>query len=159
MDPSAAPATLDVFALLEPYIREFVTLLVTSVMGAGLLLLKQYTGIQVRAEHRDAITAAINRKAQATLRRYGEDLRGSLTVTVSHPAVAEVAEYIETQLPKRMKQIGMDADAVRNMAATELERILGTELPLPREMTEEEVKKQMIVLMEQLVQLRKEERQ
>ena len=147
------PASIDLWAVAEPYLRALLELCITSLIGAVVLYLRQQKIVTVSTEARDAITTAINRKAQATLRRYGEDLRGSLTVTVNHPAVAEVAEYIETQLPKRMKQIGMDADAVRNMAATELERILGTELPPPREMTEEEVKKQMIVLLDQLQQL------
>lgn len=157
MDPSAAPATLDLFVLLEPYIREAITLLVTSVIGAALLLLKQYTGIQVRAEHRDAITAAINRKAQAVLREHGPELRRSLAIDVDNPAVAEVTEYIQAQLPKRLKAMGMSAENVRNMAAAEIAKALGVEdLPPPPELTEEEIKKRMIELLEQLATIRKE---
>lgn len=145
MDP--ASHGLNLFALIQPYLQEAIGLAISVLMAYGLALLRKHVGLQVSAGARDAISAAVTRKALAELRRHAPELRSMLTVPASHPAVAAVADYAETQLPATLKSLGMDAPAVRAMAQAEIARLLGIspeDMPSPATVSEDEMRKKVL---------------
>lgn len=152
MDPAAAPAGLDLFTPLQPYLAEIISLVIGSLMLAGLRLLQKHLGIQASAEHQQAILAAVERATGAALRRYGPELQRITTIESDNPAVIEAAEYVKTQLPKRLKQMGMGEKEVRAFVAKELESRLDIELPPPAEMTDDEIKRKLVELLDLLQQ-------
>lgn len=156
MDGASASASLDIYALIEPYVQELVGLLVVTATATVLAFLKQHLGVKVREENQQAILAAAERASRAALWRYRPELRRMMRVDIDHPAVREAAGYLEAQIPKRLKKMGMGAADVRSFVAKEIESRLEMEVPEPPKMTEDEIKRRLTSLLEQLSTIRKE---
>lgn len=144
--------SVSLFAAFEPLIREVIFGVLTLVLMGALELARRHLGLKVSQENKQVILAASQRAATAILSRYGPALR-DLT-TPDSPAVQEAARYVQDQLPKRLKQMGMDGAAVQRLILAEIESRLGTDIPEPRAMTEQEILHEMKDLYDKLVELK-----
>lgn len=159
MDPAAAPAGLDLYQLLYsifgPILQEVIVgILMAFVIGPVIALGVRHNVIQRDAINLDTVNLAVHRGVGALMYKHGERLRSAMTFEVHDPAIEEAAKYLETQIPKKLKQMGIGPEQVRNLVVTELANRLGTETA-PAPVTEADVLRRVADSLEQLVQLRK----
>lgn len=147
--------TIDIYAVIQPYLEMLIGLLVPALLACGIQWLRKNTGLQVSEQNERAILAAAQRAAGAALRRHGPALREALEIRSDHPAAVEAARYVERQLPKRLKQMKMTPEDVRALLATEIEKELG--IKAPPEMTRAEIEEELRALYGRLVQLEQKE--
>jgi hypothetical protein len=144
-----ATASVSLFATFEPLFREIIFGVLSFILLGALELARRHLGLQVSREAKQAVLAASQRAAGAVLNRYGADLRQVMTVTSDNPAVMEAARYVEAQLPKNLKKLGMDGPAVQRLILAEIESRLGTEVPPPVPMSKAEIRATLVELVKQ----------
>lgn len=142
--------------MLEPYIVELVGGILSLVTLTLVGIAARHLGIQVSADHRDAIQAAVRRAAGAAAFRYGPQLREAMTIGLDDPAVIEAADYVQRRLPDKLKKLKLSPEDVRDLVTTEIANRMGAEpIPPPVQMSEAEAMRRVAELLEQILQLRK----
>lgn len=99
-------------------------LVITTLVGIGLAFLKQKTGIDIEAKHREALQSALMNGILFALQRAGW-VQGQPTERL----LAAARGYVESSVPEALAKFGIDAATAEGRA--QLDRLLTPKLPLP----------------------------
>lgn len=99
-------------------------LVITTLVGIGLALLKQKTGIDIEARHREALQSALLNGVLYALQKAGW-VQGDDTAKLLPLARG----YVLGSVPDALKSFGIDAATSAGQAA--LDRLLTPKLPVP----------------------------
>ena len=101
-----------------------VGVLISAILLYGAAVLKQKTGIDIEAKHREALQSALMNGILFALQRagwvQGQPVDGLL---------AQARSYVESSVPDALKQFGIDAATSAGRA--QLDRLLTPKLPVP----------------------------
>lgn len=100
-------------------------LVITTLIGIGLTLLKQKTGIDVEAQHREALQSALLNGVLFALQKAGWMPGQTITPNIMGMARGYVAESV----PDALKQFGINVATSEGKAM--LDRLLTPKLPVP----------------------------
>jgi len=113
--PAYAQTTVDggsIFGLVKPYIVELIGLLVTAALAYALKLLKEKTGIDLEAKHRDTIQVAITNAAGLVIAKAGDHMAG-MKIDVKNEALAKAVTYVLQAAPDAVSHFGLSPASLR----------------------------------------------
>lgn len=122
----------DTIVITEPnFVKQLLTailpaigVLISAILLYGAAVLKQKTGIDIEAKHREALQSALMNGILFALQRagwvQGQPVDGLL---------AQARSYVESSVPEALKQFGIDAATSAGRA--QLDRLLTPKLPVP----------------------------
>lgn len=99
-------------------------LVISAMLALGFAVLKQKTGIDVEARHREALQSALMNGVLFALQRAGW-VQGQPTDKL----LTAARSYVESSVPDALKQFGIDAATQAGRAT--LDRLLTPKLPVP----------------------------
>lgn len=153
MDPAAAPAGLDLWPYLDPFLSYVFIPALIPLIAWFVNKTAKWLGVEMDDRQRAAVLATVERGAGAMLRKHAQDLRGRLTIPLSHPAVAEAAEYVQRRVPDTLKKMKLSGEDIRDLISTHIASRLDIELPPSKPMTEQEILHELKDLLQQFVEL------
>ncbi|KAF0137430.1 MAG: hypothetical protein FD152_481 [Xanthobacteraceae bacterium] len=113
--PAYAQTTVDggsIFGVIKPYLTELIGLLVAAALTYALKLLKEKTGIDLEAKHRDTIQVAITNAAGLVIAKAGDHMAG-LKIDVKSEALAKAVTYVLQAAPDAVSHFGLSPGALR----------------------------------------------
>lgn len=99
---------------LQPYINAVVTALITAMVGWVLALAAKYFNVQVEADHREALTLFLQRKASGLVADGAVKLKG-IRIEVDNAALAAAANTALAAIPQAMSWFNLTPDKVAQM--------------------------------------------
>lgn len=113
--PAYAQTTVDggsVFGLVRPYLVELVALLIMAATTYALKLLKEKTGIDLEAKHRDTIQVAITNAAGLVIAKAGDHM-ARMKIDVKNEALAQAVTYVLKAAPDAVNHFGLSPGSLR----------------------------------------------
>lgn len=105
-------------ASIAPYVDAIVQAFIAALVGWVVLKIKQKTGIDIDAGHRDAVTRALQNQANALLARGAAKMSG-VKIQVDNLALANAATSLLNAVPDAAKHFGLTPQwAVDKILAT-----------------------------------------
>lgn len=103
-------------------------LVITTLVGIGLALLKQKTGIDIEAKHRDALQSALLNGLLFALQKAGWVAGQPVSSSILPDLLPAARSYVESSVPDALAKFGIDAATSAGRAT--LDRLLTPKLPV-----------------------------
>jgi hypothetical protein len=124
--PSLALAQADtrlgaegLYDIIAPYIFMLVSAAVVGLLTWLTNIIKQWTGIQIEARHREALHSAMMTGVAAALAR-GRIKASEVTVDVKSQIVKEAVEWAYTSVPDALEALGVGPKALAELAESKI---------------------------------------
>lgn len=101
-----------IFGIFKPYLVELIGLVITAILGYALKILRDKTGIDIDAKHRDTIQSALTNGAGLVIARAGDHMSG-LKVDVKNEVIADAVNYVLRSAPDAIKHFGLTPGDLR----------------------------------------------
>lgn len=108
---TAVPIGTSVWAILEPYLVTAFGALISVAVGWLALVLNRKWGLDIEANHREALQTALTNAAGLAIKRLGTSVN-SLTLDVSNPAIREAVNYVMGSAKDALKRFGLGPEDV-----------------------------------------------
>lgn len=99
---------------MRPYLEEIVALLITAAVGYAVKLLRDKTGIDVEARHREALQSALSNGARKVLAKVVPEKTG-IKIEVGNQTIADGVEYVLKSVPDALNYLGLSKEDVKRM--------------------------------------------
>lgn len=103
-------------------------LVITTLVGIGLAFLKQKTGIDIEAKHREALQSALMNGILFALQKAGWVSGQPLSSSILESLLPTARSYVESSVPDALAKFGIDPTTSIGKAA--LDRLLTPKLPV-----------------------------
>lgn len=107
------------FGEFRPYLMEVAGILVAAAVAYAINLVRQWTGIQIEAKHREALQSALTNGATTMLGKIVPDKTG-IKIEIGNQPIADGVEYVMKSVPDAIKYFGLTPERIRAMLEPKL---------------------------------------
>lgn len=108
-----------IYEALAPYLIAVVSTLAAAIVGVLADLLRRKFGLQIEAQHRDALQTALTNAAGLVIAKGGDALKGK-TIDISNPLVAAGVNYVRDAVPDAVSKFGLTPEALAEKIAAKI---------------------------------------
>lgn len=108
-----------IYEALTPYLVAIVGTLAAVIVGVLSDLLRRKFGLQIEAQHRDALQTALENAAGLVIAKGGEALKGK-AIDVTNPLVAAGVDYVKGAVPDAIKKFDLTPEALAEKIAAKI---------------------------------------
>lgn len=102
-----------IFGAWRPYLTELVSIAIAAFLGWVLNLIRQRTGLDIEARHREALQTALTNAAGLVISRV-DGAAAAVKIPVGSPVIREGVEYVLKGAPDALKYFGITPDSLRD---------------------------------------------
>ena len=103
------------------FILPTVTTLITVAVGYAVKLFKDKTGIEIEAQHRDALQTALTNAASLAIRELGDRAKDA-RIDFRHAGVAKAVGYVMEATPDAVANFGLTPDKLAEKVVAKIEQ-------------------------------------
>lgn len=115
----AAVPVEKITGILQPYLVEIVSVLIAAAVAFVARQVTKITGIQIEANHRDALQSALENGARLILDRLDQQVAGK-TINVKSAPLADGINYVLASVPDAVTYFGLTPDRIGDLLRPKL---------------------------------------
>jgi hypothetical protein len=120
MSPASAGIGLDlILDPIRPFLFELIAILATAAAGWLIKRIRDWTGIEIEARHREALQSALENAARLALHRATERA-GGMSIPIGNAVVESGVEYVLKSVPDAVRHFGLTPERVGELIRPKL---------------------------------------